>query len=253
MGTISFPPGQEDGGTSSDTAHADANEKAPVAMSVTDAIIALTNEYRTQSKKNESQQRGNDCWVKVGTVAVAIYTVITAFLWSTAQEANKTAARGVETTRYAVEISQRAWLIATQFVEFKSPLTKEDKVIGVPLIIENSGKTPALYVQGWDTLLCTKNPQARLDWLLVTQHMKATEIPQFTIGPGQKIGTVAVNLPLPPGCSMDEILAKQRSLLTAGYLHYWDEFGMPRGLLTCGIYNPDSKRFEFCGHDNLPW
>lgn len=159
----------------------------------------------------------------------------------------------VDVTRRSIEVSQRAWLIATQFVEFKSPLTGEDKKISVPLVIENSGKTPAIYMEGKSALLCTRDFHKPFDWSLIAPYLRATEIEQFTLGPEQKVGLVAVDLPMPSGCSMEQVLNGQTKLLTTGYVNYWDEFGIPRGLLICGMYNLIAKRFEFCGHDNLPW
>lgn len=106
---------------------------------IADAIMSLTNEYRTRDDKNQSQQRKNDFWARVATIAVALYTGITFILLGVTWKA-------LDYTIQASRLDQRAWVGA---------IVSREEVVGGTLVkfkftavVKNTGKTPAIGLKG---------------------------------------------------------------------------------------------------------
>lgn len=70
-------PNDEEGGTSAD--HDRAAHDHDHTQTIANAIVSLTNEYRTRGKQSQREQKKNNRWVKAGTIFVAFYTAIIFF------------------------------------------------------------------------------------------------------------------------------------------------------------------------------
>src|SRR5437763_13814049 len=71
-----------------------------------------------------------------------------------------------------------------------------------------------------------------------------------TVGPDQ-----AIHYPVTPSDTFpfDAVNKGERDFYLYGYLVYWDDFTIERGLTWCARYDLKTHAFNFCPTYNVPW
>jgi hypothetical protein len=186
---------------------------------------------------HDDQMRSNrPNWAEIATVFVVLaYTVVSCLQWRAIRES-------VAVTKHNLEVSQRAWVTGTGMADMN--LADGAKAV---VQFKNFGRTPATYFSAEVQLLSTGDPFPENPPYLVKEPLATA-----TIGPEQDI-TQSVAFAAPLVADSENIRAGRRTLYFYGYAFYWDDFGVQRGLLFCGRYDPTSKGFNFCPTYNYPW
>lgn len=156
----------------------------------------------------------------------------------------------IEISRDAIVVDHRAWVLVDENpkVEGGIPLPRDGKRIEIRF--KNTGGTPATNVYVSTNLIFLPEKGSKFP---AAPHYREAGDNQGVIGPGQWISVSNAPEPPIPNQVWDAIERGDFKLFHYGWVQYWDEFGVERGLLYCSEYNWRAKVFSYCGVHNLPW
>jgi hypothetical protein len=219
----------EEGSTGADQGHtAQDHSQSDVAA----AIVSLTNEYRARDEESQRKQQKSTCWVRAGTIFVALYTGLTFFqscvTWKTLKHAIDTS-----------HLDQQAW-VSVSGVELAEAPKAGEKILFI-IKMQNTGRTPALRVSN-RIRFSTTAPETLDDFIYASKEEEGRVVP-----PGD--GTFSTFFYVPDE-KKDEALTEEQvasimnrttSLYLYGVVLYEDIFKAPHFTRFCGVYIYDKK------------
>jgi hypothetical protein len=155
------------------------------------------------------------------------------------------ARRNITAAERSLELSQRAWMVAVRMKDM-------DLAPGAEATVEltNTGRVPALHAFMQAQL--TAAPVGKE--LPLPPPYKPPPLPMAlaAIGPNQPV-TLGDKLEGDVVQGLGDVRASARKLYFYGYVIYWDDFLIQRGLIFCGRYDLAKKNFVFCPYYNHAW
>jgi hypothetical protein len=206
-------PDQQQGGSDTRTPRSGEDEKdtGAVLSRLTEAVVSLTNEYKTRDEKNQGDQKKNRFWVKFGAWVVFVYTTITAFQWCTLLESNRINRKSFEETQRAAVYLGRPDGEIGEFMPGKD-------ILRIVLYFRNAGGTAAqrTVIDTWPITTTLGGPSVELKFQPPDHHYIGPDIP-----PG-----VPYNTYIPyRDATQEELDSGKKDLVIYGRVTYSDSFG----------------------------
>lgn len=193
-------------------------------------------------------------WIRLVLEVVALLALIyyahkAGIQADAAKEAVEAAVESNRLTRESNEGTLRAWLTVK---ELRAPAIEPGQPTDFTVMLENSGRSPALYI------VTSTNVQS-FTWPLPTsfEYGYGPDIGSSVVGPGMSHG-VGVRLRAFTAQEL-AILSDEQSkevLVLYGIVNYADQFSGNRGTMFCFAYKPwkgPTRRWVDCPHGNFAW
>lgn len=220
MGTVSTTyPTQEEASPKHDSD--DTSPKNDLSA----VVISFANEYTARDKENRRQQKIDGCWIKAGTILVAIYTVITGFLWWA--------------TVKNFRADQRAWVGIAEVIN--EPLIP-DAEVHFDFVAQNFGKTPAIRLTGKTANEVIPKGQT---FIPVYKSNAINIASHASIFPGVKFRTRTHTKKLTQQ-QVDVIKTEEKRMYLYGQFEYEDIFHQSHCTQYCLFVAPDLQRMFTC-------
>jgi hypothetical protein len=190
-----------------------AGQQAVLMQRSVDEIVKQSGEIKRSADAAENSAKAAKASAEVALLQV-----------TTAKDANKLAAAGLESSRR----DQRAWMAYGAVTLDKEP-TADGDTIKVTLPVQNIGKSPASNMTCRSRLVVGPNPQAQPIWSTVRAENPTTLFPGVT-NVGMSFDTERLQLTLPVVTAYRNGASK---IYVWAYISYRDIFGVEHWTQAC--------------------
>jgi hypothetical protein len=216
---------------------------------------------KKHKRKNDPGRRGRFKRANLALAsAIALATIAQGFFASRQYDSMQAALRETresnQLTRWNVETTLRPWIMVDQWTWLgtnpetpipPAPLVGED-IVAVQVAVRNTGQLPGVKMYG--SINATTLPVGERFPDSPTYPPWRNPGSIASIAPNQ-VTSWAVNVRDLP---LAEVGAERRMLYVYGYLIYWDQFWVQRGLVFCGMWGSGTPGgWTQCPTYNLPW